>query len=113
MFDWGALLENLLPVLGLLIGSILSWLVPYLRAGLEKVQETDCWADWPKFKPGYLAMTIYPLFNIGLSCLTEVGALAAILQLDFISAVLITYAGSRLGHEGIKIIQVGSKMLRK
>lgn len=111
MFDWGALWVIVLPILGLLVGSILSWLIPYLRAGLEKVQETDSWKDWPKFKPGYLAMTAYPLLPIAVSCLTSEGALEAILSLSFINAVLTTYAGARVGHEGIKIIQAGSKFL--
>ena len=98
-----AILENLTPIVGLIVGSILAWAVPYVRAGLEEVQKTDSWAAWPPFKPGYVSMTIYPLVIIGVGMLTEEELLAKILALSFVPAVLYTYGGSRIGHEVVKL----------
>ena len=96
---------NWYPFVGLFVGALLSWGVPYVRVGLERVKETGNFADWPKFDGRYVALTFYPLFFIAVSILTERGAWDAIKELDFISAVLLTYAGGRFGNEIIKGIR--------
>ena len=103
------ILANIVPFIGLLVGAILAWAVPYLRAGLEAVQEADSWSAWPKFKVGYISMTIYPLLIVGVAMLTEVGILEKILALNFINAVLYTYGSARLGHEAVKFIALPFK----
>ena len=100
------ILQNIVPFIGLLLGAILAWAVPYLRAGLEAVEEADSFAAWPKFKVGYISMTLYPLLLVGIGMLTDKAILDTILGLSFYAAVLYTYGASRAGHEVVKFAAV-------
>lgn len=95
-------LAYLVPFIGLILGAILAWLVPYLRAGLEAIQKADSWSAWPKFKVGYVSMTLYPLLLIGVQLVTVEGTLDTLMKLSFVAAVLYTYGGARVGHEVVK-----------
>jgi hypothetical protein len=92
MFNW-------YPIAGLLLGTALRVLVPYVRAGFELVTETGSFADWPTFDWRYLALFAMPVIEFGVAFLTLNGLWNAAQAWEFIPAVSMAYAGADIGRE--------------
>jgi len=84
---------------GLLLGTAMMVLVPYITAGLQTVAETGSFEDFPPFDWRYLALFLIPLVGFGISFLTIEGLWEAAHEWGFIHSVAIGYAGVHLTKE--------------
>ena len=88
-----------LPLIGLLVGTLLRVIVPYLRTGLERVAETGNFVDWPVFDWRYLSLFLLPIVEFGVAFLTVQGLWSAAFSWGFVPAVALAYAGADIGRD--------------
>ena len=93
---------NYIPLLGLVIGVILSVLVPYGRKVLEHIAKTGKLEIIPKFDWRYLAMFLGPVAEYAIAFLTVDGLWQAVMDWRLIPAIAIAYAGADLAKQGAK-----------
>ena len=84
---------------GLLLGTAMMVLIPYVTAALQLVAETGSFEDFPPFDWRYLALFLIPLVGFGVSFLTIEGLWEAAHEWGFIHSVAIGYAGVHLTKE--------------
>jgi len=89
-------------IVGLIVGAVLKVVVPYLRAGLERVAETGTLASWPPFDWRYVAMFLAPILEFSVAFLTVPGLWVASLSWGFIISTAMAYAGTDIAKEVVK-----------
>jgi len=87
----------------LALGCALRLLLPYITAGLQAISERG-WNAWPPFEAKYVASFLLALIGYGVMLVTSEGALVALQELSFTSAVMIGYTGGDLAREAVKLI---------
>lgn len=94
------------PIGGLLLGILLRTFVPYFVAAWEQVAQAETWAEfrtlWPPFRPAYLSSFMLALGIYMMTVLTVQGAWSTTLNLGFVEATGLAYAGQSLSRLVIK-----------
>lgn len=103
------IVDVLVPVGGLLLGTVLLVVVPYLRRAFTTVAETGDLKSWPKPDWRYLALFMLPVIEYGVVFLTVPGLWEAALTWEFIPAVALGWAGTGIGKE---LLQTGNAVYR-
>ena len=87
---------------GLLIGTILQVISPWIRASLEAVAESGKWESRLPFDWRYMALFLLPVFEFGVAFVTVEGLWAQAQAWTFVGGSLLAYSGTHLGKELIK-----------
>ena len=100
---------------GLLIGTALMVLVPYVKEGLQKVGETGSWKDFTPFDWRYLALFLLPIVSATVGFLTVEGLWEAAHQWGFVQSVSMGYAGvdlaKNVGKVAVALYNIRAKRL--
>jgi len=84
---------------GLLIGTVLQVIAPWVRHSLEAVAKSGKWEDRLPFDWRYLALFLLPVFEFGVAFVTVEGLWAQAQTWTLVGGSLLAYSGTHLGKE--------------
>lgn len=99
------MLNEYLGLVGLVIGWVLGVFGPYILICLKAIIKEENWRAGPAFKPSYLATLLMVLFGHGVFWLVKEGAWAAVLVMNFNTAVAVGIGGQKIAREVLRIFE--------
>jgi hypothetical protein len=97
---------------GLLLGTALMVLIPYLKEGLQSVADTGAWSAFLPFDWRYLALFLLPAIGFSVAFLTIEGLWETAHQWGFVQTVSMGYTGVNLvkevGKASIALYQIAN-----
>lgn len=94
--------ETISPFVGLLVGAVLRYFVPWIVEGLKRVGEREDWLAFPCLSPKYLSSVVIAVVGFVIAFLTVPGLFEAFCSWGFIPAIALSYSGQALGRDLIK-----------
>ena len=91
-----------LPLLWILAGAVLRFVLPWIIVGLQTVGKEGTWKAWPKFQPIYVTSFLLALLAYGVALLTIPGAWAWLQGQESIPLIGFAYTGSDITRQLIK-----------